>query len=291
LPILTTEIARKLGKAHILPPKITIPTLVRFFQMLKDVSKAFLTGLLAPWRALAFSKTQRFWHYYLLPMLLNLLLFTLLLVGAYFFSDFANEKVQHWLQIETWGSLWRGVFAWLFRILLFLSLFLLYFKTYKILLLTLLSPLFSFIASKIEEMQNPQWEAPPFSWTIFWQDLRRSLIINLTNLAIELSLTTPLLLLGFFVSVLSPFTTLLVVLIESFFWGFGLFDFRNEVLRRNVAESRAFIWQNKALALGLGLMVYLMLLVPIVGVLIAPILGVIGACRASWALDTAQKAE
>ncbi|WP_027002149.1 EI24 domain-containing protein [Hugenholtzia roseola] len=253
--------------------------------MVRDFSKAFFAGLLAPWRALAFSREQRFWHYYLLPMFLNCLLFLLLLAGAYFFSDFANEKVQQWLQAQTWGNLWRGVFEWLFRILLFLSLFLLYFKTYKVLLLTLLSPLFSYIAGKIEEIQNPQWESPPFSIAIFWQDLRRGLIINLTNLAIELSLTLPLLLLGFFVSILSPFTTLLVVLIESFFWGFGLLDFRNETIRRNVAESRAFVWQNKAFTLGLGLMVYLMLLVPILGVLIAPILGVIGACRASWALE------
>jgi CysZ protein len=104
----------------------------------------------------------------------------------------------------------------------------------------------------------------------------RGLGITLKNLIKELAFTLPLYLLAL-IPLITPFSTLAILLIESYFVGFSMIDYRNEFRRLSAGESNRIIKQHRGLAIGNGLAFNLLLLIPVLGVLLAPPLGAVAA--------------
>ena len=152
-------------------------------------------------------------------------------------------------------------------------------------MLILLSPVLSIVAAKVQEILHPERPNEDFHFPQFLQDLKRGLIINLTNLTIELGITIPLILIGLFVSFLSPFTTILIILVESYFLGFGMIDLRNEFMKLGVKESRAVVKKHRPFAVGVGITMYFLIWIPVLGILFAPIWACISAGLGIYELE------
>jgi CysZ protein len=70
---------------------------------------------------------------------------------------------------------------------------------------------------------------------------------------------------------------MLAMLIECYYYGFSMLDYSCERHKLGPQESIQFISNHKGLAIGNGIVFYLMHLVPIVGWILAPAYAVVAA--------------
>lgn len=225
-------------------------------------------------KAIAFLNQHRLWRYVLVPAVLYAFLFLALSAAVWQFAEVLGEQLIDWMSIRTLTGLLGDTLSWLIKLLTRLLGFLLYFKLFRYLVLLLASPSLALLAEKTQELLTGQ--AYPFAFRRFGSDVVRGLAISLKNLLLELSFTLPLYLLSF-IPLASPVTVALIIAIESYFVGFAMLDYRNEFRRLSARQSRTWIRQRRGLAIGNGLLFNLLLLIPVVGVLLAPSLGVVAA--------------
>ena len=231
---------------------------------------SFISGFTAYLRAVQLISRLRLWSYVLVPMLLSLVLGILIFGAAWNISDDIGGWIISWYPWE-WG---RGVlekiasvFGGIFVIALGLILF-------KNLILALASPFMSPLSEKVEYeltgYKRPQANAAGQ----FVKDLVRGVRIALRNIIRELFYTILLFLLGL-IPVFTPFTTILIFLVQSFYMGFGNMDFTLE-RHFNIQGSVQFVRRHRGLALGNGA-AFMLLLLTGIGFLIALPLGTVAA--------------
>ena len=71
-----------------------------------------------------------------------------------------------------------------------------------------------------------------------------------------------------------------IFLIQCYFIGFVVIDNYNEIFGMNIKDSERFTRQFAGLSVALGLVTYLILLIPIIGAVVAPLLGGVTATLA-----------
>ena len=98
------------------------------------------------------------------------------------------------------------------------------------------------------------------------QQLIRGIRINIRNLAKELLITMPLLLLKF-IPVVNIFSTFALFIVQAYYAGFGNIDY---TLERHFSykESVLFVKRNRGIATGNGIVFMLFLLIPFIGVIL-----------------------
>lgn len=250
--------------------------------------KELLLGLRTYPRALRFSKEHRLWGFYVLPALLNILI-----LGSIFWLEWHySDRLVEWLTARAqWDMLpeWANeALSWLILLVVKILVIFLFFKLYSTLVLLFLSPVLGLIAEKVQTILLDQPE-PEFSFSLLLKNILRGLALTLRNVALELSLVLLLVLLGFMLPFFSPFTTVTIILIESYFIGFGMIDLRNEFLGLSAKESRQLIWKHRGLAVGNGLGFLLCVFIPLLGVLFGPIVSVIAASLGIAKADSANQ--
>jgi hypothetical protein len=75
-----------------------------------------------------------------------------------------------------------------------------------------------------------------------------------------------------------------VLLIQTYFLGFVFIDNYNELLGMGIRKSEQFTRQFAGISIAIGLVAYLLLLIPVVGSLIAPFIGGVAATLAMYDL-------
>ena len=245
----------------------------------------FWLGVRLYGKAFSFTERHNLWKYYFLPAFLNVLIFVSVGIAGYFFVNDTINWLESLFGLDNPITWWQEILHYVVKILVGLIAFLIYFKSYKYLMLILLAPVLSIVASKVQEILHPERLNEDFDFPQFLHDLKRGLTINLTNLIIELSITIPLILIGLFASFLSPFTTILIILVESYFLGFGMIDLRNEFMKLDVKESRAVVKKHRPFAVGVGMTMYFMIWIPFLGILFAPIWACISAGLGIYELE------
>lgn len=227
-------------------------------------------------KALKFSNDNNLWVYYLIPALCNLLIFSTLSYGFYVFGNYMIEWVTALLPQEKIEGFWLTLINFFVKALVYVTLFLVYLKTYRYVVLILLSPALAMLAEKVQEISQ-NLPSRPFNPRHLMADVVRGIRISLRNMTIEISLTILLSVIGLLLGFLSPFTTIAIILIESYFLGFSMIDYRNEFMRIDAEDSQKIIWKHKGFATGIGFVCTLLLFIPILGVLFAPLLAVVAA--------------
>jgi len=72
-------------------------------------------------------------------------------------------------------------------------------------------------------------------------------------------------------------TPLIALLVECYYYGFSMLDYSCERRRMTAAESIYYIGNHRGLAIGNGMVFYLMHILPIIGWVLAPAYAVIAA--------------
>jgi CysZ protein len=242
--------------------------------MLKEIGLGFSTYF----QALSFIQANRLWKYVIIPALLNVLLFVGATVLVWQFTGFISAWIIDMTNLDTVSGDTGNVLEWIVSALVTIISFFIYFKLYRYTILFLSAPALALLAEKTQEILTGITH--PFNGAQLVKDVIRGLGITLKNLIKELAFTIPLYLLAL-IPLITPFATVAILLIESYFVGFSMIDYRNEFRRLSAKESNRIIKKHRGLAVGNGLAFNLLLLLPVIGVLLAPPLGAVAAGLAS----------
>lgn len=220
-------------------------------------------GFGAFFRGFLFINQHRLWRYIFWPSLLSLGLAVLLLIGVY--TGISALILRGWpggtgLGASIYSILIHGAAI---LVAFFVTLF-----SYQLLASILVIPFLGPLLAKVEIILTGQAIEVSLG-----QDLRNALLslwIGLRDLVVQLALLGLSLLLG-------PFQPVLMVLVGSFFLGRGSFDFLLEKFSASLPERNQKTRRFWPEITGLGLANFLVLLIPLLGVLFAPASSLVGA--------------
>lgn len=244
------------------------------FVLLKELIISFQSY----YQAHLFISRHKLWKWIIIPGILYAILFS---VGIWFFIKSSNEfigylssllDIPHWL--EQMQSRWLNFFMIFDELILRLVLLLFYFSLFKYVILIIGSPLFAYLSEKTEAIiEGKEYR---FNWKVMWGDIQRSILLASRNALWQTVYTFTLLLISF-IPVIGWITPLVAFLIECYYYGFSMLDHscaRHELSR---ASSIEFIGERKGLAIGNGIVFYLMHIVLVVGWVLAPAYALIAA--------------
>lgn len=240
-------------------------------------------------KAHEFIRKHRLWRWILIPGLLYMLLFA---GGMYLFLASSETAIQFVLLktgVKTWvdsmQDSWIRILFIIGQVLIWVILFLFYFSLFKFLFLIIGSPVFAYLSEKTEAIM--EGKDFPFSLRQLMKDIARGIKLSFRNL-----LWQTVYMLTILIFSLVPFfgwiAPLVALLVECYYFGFSMLDYSSERNKLSASQSIEFIGRHKGLAIGNGMVFYLMHLIPIVGWLLAPSYAVVAA---TISLLSAQKAQ
>lgn len=232
--------------------------------------KNFLDGATSYSTAISHVNKHGLWAYVLLPGVLSILVGIGVFGLAWALSDNIGDLLDNLWPWEKGRSIVAAV-AKVFGGLLVLVISLVVFKQ---LIMVISSPILSILSEKVESQLLGKDVSTKFSLAQILSDVARGLRIALRNITRELMATLLLLLIGL-IPLFTPFTTMLIFMLQAYYAGFGNFDFALE-RRFRYRESVSFVHENRMLAIGNGA-VFILLLFTFVGFLVALPLGVVAA--------------
>jgi CysZ protein len=169
------------------------------------------------------------------------------------------------------------------QIILRLVLLLFYFSLFKFLFLIIGSPVFAYLSEKTESII--EGKEFPFSFKQLASDIVRAIKIALRNMLWQSVYVLTILILSFIPIVGWP-APVVALLVECYYLGFSMLDYSSERNKMTAQQSIDFIGRHKGLAIGNGIVFYMLHLLPILGWLLAPSYAVIAA---TLSLHHAQK--
>jgi CysZ protein len=206
----------------------------------------------------------------------------LFLGGFYLFSlsvrSMVSEQIFNALGIQDWldrtdSSLLNFIFSFT-GLVVWLIGALFYFSLFKYFWLIIGSPIFSWLSEKTEALVNGR--TYEFSMDQWWRDSKRGMRIALRNM-----LWQSVYFLALFILAIIPFVgwavPFLALIIEAYYFGFSMLDYSFERRNTDAGKSIRYIGLHKGLAIGNGMVFYLMLLVPFLGWIFAPAYAVVAA--------------
>lgn len=159
-------------------------------------------------------------------------------------------------------------------IMIRLIMMLFYFSLFKYLFLIIGSPLFAYLSEKTESIM--EGKDFPFNFRQLLKDMARGIKLALRNTLWQTVYIISLLILSF-IPVVGWVVPVMTLLVECYYYGFSMLDYSCERHKLSASESISFIGKHKGLAIGNGMVFYLMHLVPFVGWVLAPAYAVVAA--------------
>lgn len=232
------------------------------------------------------------WHYFFYPLIISVGIFLLGAWGADALQEWLTAQVMKWLGVSTIENpntvegMWNSAVEWLsgaagtivsFAVRTF-ALYIFY-RFQKYVMLILLSPILAYLSERTEKIITGN--DYPFDLGQFGRDIWRGILLAMRNMVIEFSIIIGCSVLNWFVPIFIPFTWLFLFAVGAYFYGFSMMDYANERRRLSIKQSVHFIRNNKGIAIANGGFFQLFLYIPIVGMIFAPICGVVGATLAA----------
>jgi len=151
-----------------------------------------------------------------------------------------------------------------------LILVLFYFSFFKYLILIIGSPAFSYLSEKTEAIIEGKEHG--FNWPELKKDCTRNIKLALRNCGWQSVYLLALIILSL-VPVVGWITPVVALFMECYYFGFSMLDYNFARLGLNPQQSISFIGRHKGLAIGNGLLFYLMHIV----LILAPAYAIIAA--------------
>lgn len=225
-----------------------------------------------------FIRKHRLWKWILIPGIIYTLLF---IVGIYYFFISSGNAVtllsrtmgvEAWLQKER--SEWLSFLFLMIGMMLRLVLVFFYFSLFKYLFLIIGSPVFAYLSEKTTSIIEGR--DFPFNFSQLMKDAWRGSKLALRNTVWQTVYIVLLLFLSF-IPLFGWITPLIALFIECYYYGFSMMDYSCERNKMSAGASIQFISRHKGLAIGNGLIFYLMHGLIIIGWILAPAYAVVAA--------------
>ncbi|MFT3749037.1 MAG: EI24 domain-containing protein [Agriterribacter sp.] len=242
--------------------------------MLKEI----IIAIQSYFKAHQFIRRHKLWKWIIIPGFIYAILF---FVSMYFFGKSANYLigvVNMKLGLKAWvdgmnSSLVRFLFA-VGGVILWIILMMMYFSWFKYIWLIVGSPVFGYLSEKTESII--EGKEYPFSFIQLMKDITRGVKLALRNALWQTVYTISILLLSL-IPVVGWVTPMVSLFVECYYYGFSMLDYSCERQKLSPSQSIEFIGKRKGLAIGNGLVFYLMHTVVIIGWVLAPAYAVIAA--------------
>ena len=195
----------------------------------------------------------------LIPGLIYAALF---ITGMYFFGRSATDVIEyitHILRLGDWAQQFQNSFlGFLFTftgIIFWLTLLLCYFSFFKYIILIIGSPVFAYLSRKTESIIENNENIR--SWAGIRKEAGRNIKMALRNCGWQTIYLVALLILSL-IPVIGWIVPLVVLFVECYYYGFSMLDYG--LARNNYTGSKSihFITHHKGLAIGNGILFYLM---------------------------------
>ncbi len=254
--------------------------------MLKDI----IIAIQAYFQAHRFIKKHKLWKWILIPGIIYSVLFV---IGMYYFMHTSSQFIE-WLSLKTGLKSWLDTLSSSFlgfiftmgSLLLWLILLLFYFSLFKYLFLIIGAPVFAYLSEKSEAII--EGKDIPFNFKQLLKDIIRGIKLSARNSLWQTVYTLSILLLSL-IPILGWLTPVLAVLIECYYYGFSMLDYSMERHKKSPAESIYYVASHKGLAIGNGLVFYLLHFLPIIGWVLAPAYAVVAATLSMYPLKQSEK--
>ncbi|MBA4166743.1 MAG: EI24 domain-containing protein [Chitinophagaceae bacterium] len=242
--------------------------------MLKEI----IIAIQSYFSAHRFISSHKLWKWIIVPGILYMIVF---IAGIYIFwqsSDKAVTYITHRIGIDRWlHSQASGVLSFIFlmgEIMVRLVLIFFYFSLFKYIFLIVGSPLFAYLSEKTEAIMEGKDIA--FSFRQLLKDIYRGVKLALRNTLWQTVFTVSILILSLF-PVIGWISPVIMLFVECYYYGFSMLDYSCERRKMSASASIEFIAKHKGLAVGNGIVFFLMHIVPFIGWVLAPAYAVVAA--------------
>lgn len=229
---------------------------------------SFIKGILSYFNALGFILSNGLGKYFIYSGLIGLCLFAVsgyaIYSGAPFLSDWLMSIIPWNIDLSLTVTNWISI---VFSSVLFLTVF-------KYLMLIFTAPLMSALSAKVEQELTGDHYAGAGSVNIL-KEIFRSFRINFRNIIRELILTAILLGVGL-LPLVGIVSGLLIILVQSYYAGFGNYDFWAE-RHFSFRDTVRYMKQRKGSLSGNGIVYVFLLAIPVLGAFLAPPLATVAA--------------
>jgi CysZ protein len=232
---------------------------------------------------LKFISKHNLWHFFIYPVLILIVLF---IAGYWSILGLADWVVDSSLDYFGWtdsGNMeeWTGILAVIGRLIVGIILKIFFFiiltSYIKYIVLIICSPILALLSERCDEIINNK--KYPFNFGQFIHDMLRGILVTLRNMAFETLIIIACLLIGW-IPVIGLITVPFLYIIAWYFLGFAMMDYTYERMRFTIGQGATFTRRHKGIAIGNGFVFSMILLLPFIGVIIAPILSVVAATLA-----------
>jgi CysZ protein len=246
--------------------------------MLNDI-KIGLKGFLA---ALGFIRRNGLSYYFLFPIVISILVIVALFLVKGEIIDFVNNFFTNTLGLDHTKDDFKGWMGKILRILIAITIWVaityIFWVMNKYIVLIALSPMLALLSEKTEEILTGK--KFPFSFTQLLSDAMRGVGVALRNMVLEVFFIVVFTILGILIPILTPFLFLLMFIISAYFYGFSMMDYISERHKLSLRQGVRFVRQNRGMAFANGAIFDLLMRIPVIGVIFAPIIGCVGATLA-----------
>ncbi len=244
------------------------------------IVRDFRDGIEAYSRAWSFIRDHSLWLYMVIPGLISLLFG----IGAIVLAWRSAAPMGDWIIEHYPWDFGSGFLTSIAGYIGYFAVGLLAYLSYKYVVLILVAPFMSPLSETVEETITGDTSGVQFSVSRFIREIWRGLRVSLRNLLREIFYTVVLLLLGL-IPVVGIITGPAILLVQAYFAGFGNMDYTLE-RHFGVRDSADFVKDYRGLAIANGGVFMLLLMVPIVGLFVAPCLATVAGT-----LETVERLE
>ncbi len=238
--------------------------------------KEIVISIQSYFQAHEFIRQHKLWKWIIIPGIFYAVLFA---ISMYFFGKSANSVIAY-LTIETGLQTWltkleSSLLGFLFTvagIILWLILMLLYFSLFKYIWLIVGAPVFSYLSEKTSAII--EGKESKFELKQYLSDVSRGIKMAARNTIWQTVYIFSIFFLSF-LPIVGWASPILAALIECYYYGFSMLDYSCERNKMSTGQSIEFIGQHKGLAIGNGIIFYLMHFVVVIGWVLAPAYAVI----------------
>jgi CysZ protein len=240
--------------------------------------KEIVIAIQAYRKAHLFIGKHNLWKWILIPGICYMILFS---IGIYFFwisADSAASRLSQFIGIDHWLRHQHNAgLSFLFMmggIMVRLTMIFFYFSLFKYLILIIGSPVFAYLSEKTESIIEGKEFV--FNKGVFFSDIRRGIRLALRNCLWQTVYTISIHILSF-IPLAGWIAPLISSLVECYYYGFSMLDYSCERHQLSPAASIVYISKRRGLAVGNGMVFFLMHLIPFAGWVLAPTYALVAA--------------
>ncbi len=237
--------------------------------------RGIINGFGSYFSVLEFINKHRLYGYFLISGIISLIIGGFIFGASYFLSDDLGALLFKLYPFERWSD-------YVLKILNVAAgglVVILGFILYKYILLICISPFMGPLSAKVEAIITGEATSSKFSLKQTSYEIIRGIRLSIRNVIRELAVTLLLVLIGL-IPIFTVFIAPLIFLVQSYYAGFANFDYYLE-RRANLSQSIRYVKQNRGLAIGNGAGFMLLLLIPVLGLFLAPVMATVAATRSA----------